>query len=78
MTLPDERYRALKQAKKLLEELCDPGRTPRVPSLVRDRARGALRHFPSDYEIDTMAENCPELLDKISFNDRMYMNVVQK
>lgn len=78
MTLPDERYRALKQAKKLLEELCDPGRTPRVPSLVRDRARGALRHFPSDYEIDTMAENCPELLDKISFNDKMYMNVVQK
>jgi len=78
MTLPDERYRALKQAKKLLEELCDPGRTPRVPSLVRDRARGALRHFPSDYEIDKMAEDCPELLDKLSFNDRMYMNVAQK
>ena len=78
MTLPDERYRALKQAKKLLEELCDPGRTPRVPSLVRDRERGALRHFPSDYEIDKMAEDCPELLDKLSFNDRMYMNVAQK
>lgn len=78
MTLPDERYRALKQAKKLLEELCDPGRTPRVPSLVRDRARGALRHFPSDYELDKIAEDCPELLDKISFSDRMYMNVAQK
>ena len=78
MTLPDERYRALKQGKKLLEELCDPGRTPRVPALVRDRARGVLRHFPSDYEIDKMAEDCPELLDKLSFNDRMYMNVAQK
>jgi hypothetical protein len=78
MTLPDERFRALKQAKKLLEELCDPGRTPRVPSLVRDRARGALRHFPSDYELDKLAEDCPELLDKISFTDRMYMNIVQK
>jgi hypothetical protein len=67
MTLPDERYRALKQSKKLLEELCDPGKTPRVPSMVRDRARSALRHFPLDYEIDTMAENCPELLDKQPF-----------
>ena len=64
MTLPDERYRALKQGKKLLEELCDPGRTPRVPSLVRDKARTALRHFPSDYEIDRIAEQCPEILDK--------------
>jgi hypothetical protein len=68
MTLPDERYRALKQAKKLMEELCDPGRTPRVPSLIRDRARGALRHFPSDYELDRMAEDCPELLDKKPFS----------
>jgi hypothetical protein len=68
MTLPDERYRALKQGKKLLEELCDPGRTPRVPSLVRDRARGALRHFPSDYELERMAEKCPELLDTQPFS----------
>lgn len=64
MTLPDERYRALKQGKKLLEELCDPGKTPRVPSIVRDRARTALRHFPNDWEIDSMAEHCPDLLDK--------------
>ena len=68
MTTTDERYRALKQGKKLLEELCDPGRTPRVPSLVRERARGALRHFPSDYELDAMAEKCPELLDKKPFS----------
>jgi hypothetical protein len=68
MTLPDERYRALKQGKKLLEELCDPGRTPRVPSLVRDRARGALRHYPSDYELERMAEKCPELLNTQPFS----------
>jgi hypothetical protein len=71
MTLPDERYRALKQGKKLLEELCDPGKTPRVPSIIRDRARGALRHFPSDYELERMADNSPELLDKVSYSDRM-------
>jgi len=71
MTLPDERYRALKQGKKLLEELCDPGKTPRVPSIVRDRARGALRHFPSDYEIDTMANEHPHLLDKQLIGDKI-------
>ena len=74
MTLPDERYRALKQGKILLEELCDPGRTPRVPSLIRDRARAALRHYPQDWEIDSIAEKCPDILDKVSFNDRMYLN----
>ena len=64
MTLPDERYRALKQGKKLLEELCDPGKTPRVPSIIRDRARATLRHFPLDWESDNIAEQCPQLLDK--------------
>lgn len=78
MTLPDERFRALKQSKKLLEELCDPGRTPRVPSLVRDRARGVLRHFPSDHELEKIADTCPEYLDKISFSDRMYMTATPK
>jgi hypothetical protein len=71
MTLPDERYRAIKFGKKLLEELCDPGKTPRVPSIVRDRARHALRHYPTDYELENMADHCPDLLDKISFSDRM-------
>ena len=74
MTLPDERYRAMKQGKKLLEELCDPGRTPRVPSLIRDRARAALRHFPNDWEIDTIADKCPDLIDKVTFNDKLYSN----
>jgi len=68
MTMPDERYRAIKQGKKLLEELCDPGKTPRVPSIVRDRARGALRHYPNDCELDAMAEKCPDLLDKQPFS----------
>lgn len=71
MTLPDERYRALKQGKKLLEELCDPGRTPRVPSMVRDRARGALRHYPTDFELDCIADSCPDMLEKLSFNDKI-------
>lgn len=68
MTLPDERYRALKQGKKLLEELCDPGKTPRVPGIVRDRARGVLRHYPSEYELGRIADNCPDLLNKQLFS----------
>ena len=71
MTLPDERFRALKQGRKLLEELCDPGKTPRVPSIVRDKARGALRHYPSDYELEKIADQCPDILDKISFSDKV-------
>jgi hypothetical protein len=68
MTLPDERYRALKQGKRLLEELCDPGKTPRVPGIVRDRARSALRHYPTEHDFDRMAISCPELLDSEEFS----------
>jgi hypothetical protein len=71
MTTAEDRYRSLKQGKKLLEELCDPGKTPRVPSIIRDRARGILRHFPSDYEIDQLALNNPEMLEKLSHNDKL-------
>jgi len=71
MTLPDERFRAMKLGKKLLEELCDPGKTPRVPSIVRERARGVLRHYPNDYELEKIADQCPDYLDKVSFSDKM-------
>ena len=71
MTTNDERYRAIKASKKLLEELCDPGRTPRVPSLIRDRARAALRHFPLDWELERIADTCPDYLDKVSFADKL-------
>jgi hypothetical protein len=68
MTLPDERYRSLRQAKKLMEDLVDPGKTPRVPRIIRDRALGALRHFPTDWELEKMADNSPELLDTEPFS----------
>lgn len=74
MTLPIERFRALKQGRKLLEELCDPGKTPRVPSLIRDRARGVLRHYPNDIELERIADQCPEYLDKTIFTDKISVN----
>lgn len=71
MTTAEERYRAIKQSRKMLEELCDPGKTPRVPSIVRDRARSILRHFPNDGDIDRFAETTPDLLEKKSNTDKL-------
>jgi hypothetical protein len=61
MTLPDERYRAVKMAEQLLRELCDPNLTPRVPKIVRQRALGCLRHYPSTWDLDRVAEARPDV-----------------
>ena len=66
MTLPDERYRSVLQARRLLEELCDPRLTPRVAAGIRDRARGALRHYPGEYDMKRAAQTSPEV-----FQERM-------
>lgn len=63
MTLPDERYRAVKQAEQLLRDLCDPSKTPRVPKAVRSRASGCLRHYPSTWDMDRAATACPEVFE---------------
>jgi hypothetical protein len=77
MTSAEDRFRALKQSRKLLEELCDPGKTPRVPSIIRDRARGILRHYPSDYDLEQLATNSPEMLEKTSYNDKVLKQIVR-
>ena len=64
MTLPDERYRSVLQAKRLLEELCSPSLTPRVAAGIRDRARGALRHYPSEYDMKRAAQTSPEVFQE--------------
>ena len=76
MTTAEDRYRAIKQSRKMLEELCDPGKTPRVPSMVRDRARSILKHFPTDYDLDRLAENSPDLLEKKSNTDK-FLKVIR-
>lgn len=60
MTLPDERYRALQKAKQFLLELCNPSKTKRVPSEIRNRARDVLRHFPFDYHLEELRHKIPE------------------
>ena len=62
MTLPDERYRSMIWADRLLKDLCDPSKTPRVPKEIRARAGSVLRHWPGEYYIDRLAEEAPEIL----------------
>lgn len=60
MTLPDERYRALRCGHQLLLDLLNPKLTPRVPQIIRKRALGALRHYPDSYHFTQIAEKLPE------------------
>jgi len=62
MTLPDERYRAIKFAEQLLRDLCDSSKTPRVPKLIRQRASACLRHYPGSYYIDELARRAPDII----------------
>jgi len=65
MTLPDERYRAVKWSASFLSRLAG-GDIPRVPKAVRDEARSILRHYPSDWDMNRAAEAAPEV-----FQERM-------
>ena len=62
MTLPDERYRALKWAERFLQDLQDPQKTPRVPKRVRMEARAVLRHYPATYYVDQLARARPDII----------------
>jgi len=63
MTLPYERYNAVKWTEKFLKELLDPKQTPRVPRLIRERAYALLKHYPGGYNLDVIATKCPEVLE---------------
>jgi hypothetical protein len=63
MTLPDERYRAVKRAEQLLKDLCDPTKTPRVPKSIRGQASSILRHYPGSWDMDVAAHCCPSIFE---------------
>jgi len=68
MTLPDERYRAMIEGMRLIEDLLIPQSTPRVPGIVRQRARWIMRHYPSQNQLEAMAQKLPDLLNTKDFN----------
>ena len=65
MTLPDERYRAVKFAEQFLSRLAG-GQYARVPKAVRDEARSILRHYPSTWDMRAASELAPHV-----FQERM-------
>lgn len=63
MTLPYERYNAIKRTEEFLKDLMDPKATPRVPKEIRKKAYYCLRHYPSEYNLNLLATKCPEIIE---------------
>ena len=62
MTLPDERYRSVMWAKRFLESLAyDKKAYPRISKAVRSEAYSILRHFPSSWDMQQVAEASPHV-----------------
>jgi hypothetical protein len=62
MTMPNERFNAIIQARDFLRDLLDPKKTPRVPKKIREQSYWCLRHFISEYELEQLANKCPNVL----------------
>jgi len=62
MTLPDERYAAIRNTERFLMDLCNARTTPRVPRYLRDRARSLLRHYPNPHHLDELASRSPNII----------------
>jgi excinuclease UvrABC nuclease subunit len=62
MTLPDERYRAVIETKKFLESII----TTRsgLSKEMKETARWCLRHYPSEYDLDRVSENSPDVFQR--------------
>ena len=63
MTLPCERYNAVRRTEEFLKDLLDPKKTPRVPKEVREQAYYCLRHYPSKYNMDVAATRTPSVFE---------------
>ena len=64
MSLPEEKIRAIEEARRFLFELMCPSITKRVPSAIRKRAASLLKHYP--YSGDTEVIRRPKLTPKNS------------
>jgi hypothetical protein len=54
MTMPDEMFNAIRNARMFMVDLLDPKATPKVPTDIRNKARDRLKHFPSEFDISEM------------------------
>ena len=67
MTTPDERYRAMLEGMRLIEDLLIPQVTPRVPGAIRERARWIMRHYPNVSDLERLAIKAPDQLSTKDF-----------
>lgn len=75
MTLPDERYHAVRQTMEFLLELTDPQSTARIPKHIRQRARSLLRHYPTYSDLERLAEKAPDvIIERMEPLTRMVMS----
>ena len=56
MTVPVERTNAVINTEMFLRDLLNPKVTPRVPKAIREQAYRLLRHYPSQYDMGTIAD----------------------
>ena len=63
MTLPDERYRAVKWAEEFLQRLAG-GEYPRVPKAVRGEALALLRHYPTQFDLNQIERSAPHVMQQ--------------
>jgi len=53
MTLPHERMRAVLNTREFLAALIDSKQSPKVPLEIRRLAARLLKHYPTEYDIQT-------------------------
>jgi hypothetical protein len=56
MTMPVERTRAVIHTRQFLCDLLDPKKTPRVSKAIRASANHCLRHYPTNLDMELIAE----------------------
>jgi len=61
MTMPDERYRAIINTEKFL---CEILHDEKLSETMRETARWCLRHYPTQYDLDEIAEKIPYILQR--------------
>lgn len=63
MTLPRERTNAVNRAREFLRSLLNPKETPRVPRAIRKEAYWALRHYPSEWDMERVCKTKQDIFD---------------
>ena len=61
MTMPNERFYAVRNAREFLVELMDPKKTPKVPKEIRLKAYYAIKHFPGEFHMEEARKLAPSV-----------------